>query len=85
MTYNKMLEQQFTVVIWEQRGAGKSYYKFDGPVTIDIFVNDLYTLVDYLLPRFFNVRKGTFQRIQLCYFFHIWNLQRIEGRNQLFF
>ena len=52
MTYNKMLEQQFTVVIWEQRGAGKSYYKFDGPVTIDIFVNDLYTLVDYLLPRF---------------------------------
>lgn len=52
MTYNKMLEQQFTVVIWEQRGAGKSYYKFDGPVTIDIFLNDLYTLVDYLLPRF---------------------------------
>lgn len=33
----------------------------------------------------FNVRKGTFQRIQLCYFFHIWNLQRMEGRNQLFF
>ncbi|XBX03999.1 alpha/beta hydrolase [Enterocloster clostridioformis] len=27
-------------------------YKFDGPVTIDIFLNDLYTLVDYLLPRF---------------------------------
>lgn len=50
--YNKMLEQQFTVVVWEQRGAGKSYYKFDGPVTIDVFLNDLHTLVDYLLSRF---------------------------------
>lgn len=52
MKYNKMLEQQFTVVVWEQRGAGKSYYKFDGPVTIDVFLNDLHTLVKYLLSRF---------------------------------
>lgn len=52
MKYNKMLEQQFTVVVWEQRGAGKSYYKFDGTITIDIFLNDLYTLVNYLLSRF---------------------------------
>ncbi|MCU6734484.1 alpha/beta fold hydrolase [Diplocloster agilis] len=52
MKYNKMLEQQFTVVVWEQRGAGKSYYKFEGPVTIDIFLNDLHTLVDQLLSRF---------------------------------
>lgn len=50
--YNKMLEQQFTVVVWEQRGAGKSYYKFDGPVTIDVFLNDLHMLVNYLLSRF---------------------------------
>lgn len=50
--YNKALEQQFTVVVWEQRGAGKSYYKFDGPVTIDVFLNDLHTLVNYLLCRF---------------------------------
>ena len=52
LKYNKMLEQQFTVVVWEQRGAGKSYYQFDGPVTIDVFLNDLHTLVKYLLSRF---------------------------------
>lgn len=52
MKYNKMLEQKFMVVVWEQRGAGKSYYKFDGPVTIDIFLNDLHTLIQYLLLRF---------------------------------
>lgn len=52
MKYNKMLEQKFTVVVWEQRGAGKSYYKFDGPVSIDVFLDDLHTLVDHLLSRF---------------------------------
>lgn len=52
MKYNQMLEQQFTVVVWEQRGAGKSYYKFDGPVTIDLFLQDLHTLVEHLLSRF---------------------------------
>lgn len=52
MKYNRMLEQQFTVVIWEQRGAGKSYYKFDGNITIDIFLTDLHIFVEYLLSRF---------------------------------
>ena len=52
MKYNKMLEQQFTVVVWEQRGAGKSYYKFIGPVAIDDLLNDLHVLVNYLLSRF---------------------------------
>lgn len=52
MKYNKMLEQQFTVVIWEQRGAGKSYYKLDSTVTIDLFLKDLHTLVENLLSRF---------------------------------
>ena len=52
MKYNKMLEQQFTVVVWEQRGAGKSYYQFDHAMTIDVFLKDLHTLVDHLLSRF---------------------------------
>lgn len=52
MKYNKMLAQQFTLVIWEQRGAGKSYYKFDGPITIDVFLKDLHSLVEHLLSRF---------------------------------
>lgn len=52
MKYNKMLEQQFTLVVWEQRGAGKSYYKFDGNITIDVFLADLHTLVKHLLSRF---------------------------------
>lgn len=52
-TFNKELEQCFTVVVWEQRGAGKSYYKFDEtPVTIDVFLEDLHTLVTLLLSRF---------------------------------
>ncbi|MBU3878504.1 alpha/beta hydrolase [Faecalicatena sp. AGMB00832] len=52
MKYNKELEKYFTVVIWEQRGAGKSYYKFDGEITINIFLQDLHTLIKYLLARF---------------------------------
>lgn len=52
MKYNKALEDRFTVVIWEQRGAGKSYYPFDGTVTIDDFLRDLHVLTERLLSRF---------------------------------
>lgn len=52
MKYNKELEKCYTVVIWEQRGAGKSYYEFDGTVTIDDFLQDIYELTKYLLDRF---------------------------------
>lgn len=52
MKYNKELEKCYTVVIWEQRGAGKSYYEFDRTVTIDDFLQDIYELTKYLLDRF---------------------------------
>lgn len=52
MKYNRELEKSYTVVIWEQRGAGKSYYQFQEAVTIDDFLLDLYELTKYLLDRF---------------------------------
>jgi pimeloyl-ACP methyl ester carboxylesterase len=54
LKYNKELENYFTVVVWEQRGAGKSYYKFEAnnELTIDTFVEDTYALVQSLLTQF---------------------------------
>lgn len=52
MKYNRALEKSYTVVIWEQRGAGQSYYQFQEAVTIDDFLQDLYELTKYLLDRF---------------------------------
>lgn len=53
LKYQKELEKDFTVVIWEQRGAGKSYYKFGNQnITIDTFLQDLHELTQYLLKHF---------------------------------
>lgn len=54
LKYNKDLEEYFTVVVWEQRGAGKSYYPFaeDETVTIDTFIEDLHQIVLHLQERF---------------------------------
>lgn len=53
LKYNRALENHFTVVVWEQRGAGKSYYDFgDSIVTIDTFLQDLHSLVMYLTERY---------------------------------
>jgi pimeloyl-ACP methyl ester carboxylesterase len=52
--YNKRLEEIFTVVTLEQRGAGKSYYKFSKyeDISIETYIQDIYVLVNYLLNRF---------------------------------
>lgn len=54
LKYNSELEKDFTLVVWEQRGAGKSYYKFsqDEYITIDTFVEDLHQLILILRERF---------------------------------
>lgn len=54
LKYNRALEQDFTLVVWEQRGAGKSYYPFgaEEKVEIDTFLQDVRALVELLLARF---------------------------------
>lgn len=51
---NGALEQQFTVVYWEQRGAGKSYHKNLDPdsFTIEQQIQDAHQLISYLQQRF---------------------------------
>jgi proline iminopeptidase len=48
------LEQDFVVVTWEQRGAGKSYAALDpvSTLTVDSMVADTIELTDYLRDRF---------------------------------
>ncbi|MBW9152324.1 alpha/beta fold hydrolase [Clostridium estertheticum] len=52
--YNRALESHYVVVVWEQRGAGKSYYKFkvNEAICIDTFVEDAFELAKILLQRF---------------------------------
>jgi len=50
---NRNLEQDFIVVNWDQRGAGKSFYKYkkDSDISIDTFVCDIHEITCYLLDR----------------------------------
>jgi pimeloyl-ACP methyl ester carboxylesterase len=50
----RRLEQYFTVVNWDQRGAGKSFAagRADAHMTIGAFVDDLVALSSYLAKRF---------------------------------
>jgi pimeloyl-ACP methyl ester carboxylesterase len=52
--YNSELEKKFTVVYWEQRGAGKSLRNIfnNDDLQISQFVDDGYELSKYLIKRF---------------------------------
>ncbi|TLS37169.1 alpha/beta fold hydrolase [Pseudalkalibacillus caeni] len=52
--FQRELEKDFTVVNWDQRGAGTSYSVELTPedLTVDKMVNDTVELVEYLLNRF---------------------------------
>lgn len=64
--FNADLSQRYTLVIWEQRGSGKSYYNFaeQEPVTVDDFVDDLKALVGELLTEF--------RQEKVCLLGHSW-------------
>ena len=52
--YQKGLESDYTIVCWEQRGCGRTYYQNgdNGELTIERLVSDMDELVDYLCVRF---------------------------------
>jgi pimeloyl-ACP methyl ester carboxylesterase len=52
--YQQSLEDDFVVVNWDQRGAGKSYSKniSKATMTLEHFISDANELVDYLCTRF---------------------------------
>lgn len=48
--YNSELAEYYTIVCWDQRGSGLSYTKED--LTIDIMLNDLKSVVEFLRNRY---------------------------------
>jgi pimeloyl-ACP methyl ester carboxylesterase len=52
--FNNLLEQDFIVVEWDQRGAGKSANAIEpeSAMTVNQFVQDTHELTEYLLKRF---------------------------------
>jgi pimeloyl-ACP methyl ester carboxylesterase len=51
---NASIEEHFTVIHWDQRGSGKSFYSDIPPetMTLDQLLSDTYELIQYLLKRF---------------------------------
>jgi len=54
LRFNKELEKHFVVVIWEQRGCGKSYPSFNprSSLTVDQYTSDIIELTEILRKRF---------------------------------
>ena len=54
LRFNQELEKHFVVVIWEQRGCGKSYPSINpkSDLTVDQYVSDLIELTNILRARF---------------------------------
>ncbi len=54
LRFNSELEKHFVVVIWEQRGCGKSYPSFNpkSKLTVDQYVADMIELTELLRDRF---------------------------------
>lgn len=52
--YQSELAHYYSLVVWDQRGAGKSYYEFGQyeKVDLDEYVEDLHEIVEYVLKRF---------------------------------
>ncbi len=44
-------ERDFTVIQWDQRGAGKSYYPSNAPPTIDLMIRDALEVSEYVRQR----------------------------------
>ncbi|MFN7036491.1 MAG: alpha/beta fold hydrolase [Bellilinea sp.] len=54
LRFNQELEKHFVVVIWEQRGCGKSYPAYYPPARLSVnqYVSDLIELTEWLRQRF---------------------------------
>lgn len=54
MKYQSSLAEYFTLVCWDQRGSGKSYFKGvkDQQLSLDLYVDDAAKLVDLLCQKF---------------------------------
>ena len=53
--YQKALEQDYTIVNWDQRGCGRTFYEShgkDAPISTQQILSDLDELVDHLRERF---------------------------------
>lgn len=75
--YNSELENYFTVVYWEQRGAGKSYNKNiqESTMTLQQFIEDTHELTLYL--------KDEFHKDKIFLLGHSWgSLLGINTANQ---